>query len=178
MSKVLNSVIYLLLIKIFVIVALTSSASAQGVECANMIEVLRQPQFVSLNEVQKHEATASANWSEEGHIVSFCYEKSCFITKVCTPDPRIIDISGVVGGNLGKIGLNPEYDRIENRPLLTSKNWNEILAEWLGDKSILTRGEVFPQAYGTYIRTRIWKDDQRYTVYEPIRISGEKPIYR
>ncbi len=150
-----------------------------------MDEVLRQPQFISLSEVQRREVFASANWSKDRHLLSFCYEKSCFITKLCSADPKTIDISGVVGRNLGKIGLDPDYDRIENRPLLTSHNWYEILAEWTGHKFTPRKGdviprkaEVIPKEYGTYIRTRIWKKGQRYTVYEPIRISGDKPIYR
>ena len=69
-----------------------------------------------------------------------------------------VDISNVEGGNLGKIGWSKnEYEKVETEPV-----------NWIKRKDRLLQIKM---------RTRAWKDGQRYTVYEPLILDRKGKVY-
>ena len=115
---------------IVVLTALFSvQAKAENHVCLNLDQILSQTQFDDLTKDQKREASESVNWSKSKQLMTFCFDKQCYVAKPCERPKVIVDISHVVSGNLGKIGWRPQYDRIENRPIFTSENWNKVMAK-------------------------------------------------
>lgn len=69
-----------------------------------------------------------------------------------------VDISKVEGGNLGKIGwARNKYEKVETEPV----NWIKIKDRLLQIN----------------MRTRAWKDGQRYTVYEKLILDRKGKVY-
>lgn len=68
------------------------------------------------------------------------------------------DAIGVEAGNFGKLGLLPraDYERFETKPV-----------EWLDRDDEL---------FQVRIRTRAWRNGQRYTVYEPLIIRPDGTV--
>lgn len=153
-------------------------ASAENLNCSTLDQILGQAQFSDLTNAQKQESRESVNWSKSKQLMAFCFDKQCFVVKPCETPNVIVDISHAVSGNLGKIGWRPQYDKIENRPVFTSENRHEVLAKWNKSEFTPTQEPDEPDTYGTLIQTRIWKDGQRYTVYEPLLVVNNKPFYR
>jgi len=157
--------------------ALQSMASAGEDDCADLGAILSQPQFAALTPAQLSESRESANWSDNKRLMTFCYETHCFVVKPCTDDLMTIDITGIVKGNVGKIGWKPVYEKIENRPVFTSENWNDVIAKW-HNLTVPSSEPDAEETYGTLLRTRVWIEGQRYTVYEPVLIRNDEPFYR
>ena len=164
-------------IALFAIITFQSNAFA----CADIDEILKNPNFTPLTDTQKAEIRKSSIPSEDKRLLAYCYEKSCFISKVCETPLKTIDISRVVTGNLGKIGWKPQYDRIENRPLIVSSNWQDSFVKLFSLRGLNYANPTHlddPDKISTLIRTRIWRDGQHYTVYEALMLSDDMPLYR
>ena len=140
-------------------------AFANSAECDVALSFSTDELLSGLSSTQKAEALDTLVWSEERDLLAYCYEMTCFAVRTCRPEPLVIDISPVIYGNLGKIGWKPSYERIENRPLRIS---SEVRTLSTTNRTII---EVS-------VQTRIWKDEQRYTVSERLVIVDNKPRYR
>lgn len=152
-------------------------AQAKNTNCIDLTTILEQPVFNDRSPMQLAEAKEYANWSSERSLVTLCFGADCFIVKACQNEPLIIDISRISNGAVKQIGWDPKYERIETRPIITSQNWNDVLAKW-SHKPVSSSKPDVENSYGTLIRTRVWIDGQRYTVYEPALIVNDKPFYR
>ncbi len=156
---------------------LTTPVSAQTTSTNDLEAILQNSSFSHMSEIEKQEAKSTAIWTNNGTLGAFCYSLSCFLIKDFGADQKIIDISGTVAGNLGYFGSEAQYDRIENKPLLISHNETEIVAIWSNNIRALQGADQL-DSYGVYIRTRIWKDGQRYTKSEPLILKNDMPIGR
>ena len=68
-----------------------------------------------------------------------------------------IDVSGVEGGNFGKLGRpQAEYDRFETKPI-----------EWLPRQDDLLQVKI---------QTQAWRAGQRYTVSEPLVLRRDGTV--
>ncbi|MGJ8559699.1 MAG: hypothetical protein ACSHX3_05645 [Litorimonas sp.] len=82
----------------------------------------------------------------------------CSVTYGADKDAVTVDISGVIAGNIGKIGSAALIDRIAHSVLSVERQSDE--------RVIVT------------IRTNLWREGRRFTVSEPLIVERGVPQYR
>lgn len=96
-------------------------------------------------------------WSADRTALAFCYKNSetvCFVVA----DDAPIDVSGIEGANLGRLGHGSRS---------TYKNIVTFPSEWLAEKD---NGHLI------IFTTQAWKGGQRHTVKGPVAIEGGKYV--
>ncbi|MCP4769144.1 MAG: hypothetical protein GY875_23160 [Gammaproteobacteria bacterium] len=112
-----------------------------------------------IDESKLNDALENGIWNEEKSAFAFCVsgaESSCYVYH----NTKLIDVSGVEGRNIGKLGIAPRnsYEKFITHPAL-----------WIEREDGLLMIKFTTQA---------WKNGQRYSVHEPMVIKNGKPIYR
>jgi len=146
---------------------MNSQSSATDTQCQNLEEILQNQEFEALPKETYQIFEKSAVWSKDNDLVAFCSDTLCYVVKTCKTDLKIINVSGVIGGNLEYFGTNPNFQRIENLPLVISNNEAAAIAVWHGGRTNPSEKDD-PSAFGAVIQTRIWNKGQRYTTSEPM----------
>ena len=153
----------------------SSNATGQTQPCKNLSQVLNLKTFSGFSEQSRAKFEASAVWSEDKALTAFCDDDSCYIVKACEFFPIIIDASHIIDDNLSYFGTNPDYQKIENMPLIITEKESNALAVWRNGKPTHTTDDT-PFTFGAVVRTRIWNDGQRYTASEILIFDND--VYR
>lgn len=117
-----------------------------------------------VSKTEIHKAIKEGLWNKDKSAVAIYFlrpESSIIYIFIFNNDGKIlpVDISTVENGNVGKVGYarKNEYDKFETKPV----NWIE-------------RNDDLLQIN---MRTRVWKNGQRYTTYEKLLLNKEGRVF-
>ena len=152
-----------LFISFFLFIQSSYSAEDIAPELLNVAKVHLLQNF-SIKDIKQSLMRGSWNADKSAIAVTLYKPKKTVVFIFIQQDEKkykAVDISQIEDGNLGKLGMarRMEYSKIETIP-----------TEWRNRDD---------SSYQVVLRTRVWKDGQRYTVYEELIITANgTPLWR